>query len=300
MSNACPVDSTISPTLISALRRVLHPFIKLMLAKGITFPYLSEVLKDIFVEVAENSFKIGGKPSTDSHLSLITGIHRKDIKRLRYCVRANIESIPQTVSLGARLVGLWTSDARYLDENNQPKPLPRYIKLGGEISFEGLVASVSCDIRSRVVLEEWLRLGIAHYDDHNRVCLNTAAFIPAHGFDEKVYYFGHNLHDHAAAATSNLLGECQPFLERSVHYNELSAESVKVLAERSELLGMESLLSINKEAIELEKNDALNSDARYRMTFGIYYFSEPVESKTPAEPKMLTEVKDNITRLTSE
>jgi len=246
MHGVRPINSTLSPALVSALRRVLRPFIKLMLAKGITFPYLSEVLKDIFVEVAEKEFRIGDKPSTDSHLSLLTGVHRKDIKRLRHCVRSDTEIIPQAVSLGARLVSLWTSDVRYLDENNQPRPLPRFAKQGGEISFEGLVASVSCDIRSRVVLDEWLRLGIAHFDGDKQVCLNTAAFIPAHGFDEKVYYFSHNLHDHAAAATSNLLGECQPFLERSVYYDELSAESVRILAERSEFLGMESLLTINK------------------------------------------------------
>ncbi|MBP6354441.1 MAG: hypothetical protein KA318_01970 [Nitrosomonas sp.] len=277
------INSTLSLTLVSALRRVLRPFIKLMLAKGITFPYLSEVLKDIFVEVAEKEFKIGNKPSTDSHLSLLTGIHRKDIKRLRQCAHSNTETIPHAVSLGARLVSLWTSDARYLDENNQPKPLPRFTKKGGDISFEGLVASVSCDIRSRVVLDEWLRLGIARFDEDNCVCLNTAAFIPANGFDEKVYYFGHNLHDHAAAATNNLLGVSQPFLERSVYYDKLSAESVKLLAERSELLGMESLLAINKEAIELEKNDVLQSGPHHRMTFGIYYFSEPIESEESAE-----------------
>ncbi|MDV6344690.1 DUF6502 family protein [Nitrosomonas sp. Is37] len=274
-----PSTSILSPALVSALRRVLRPFIKLMLAKGITYNYLSELLKDIFVEVAEKECKIGGKPSSDSHLSLLTGIHRKDIKRLRHSDHSTIQVIPHAVSMGARLVSLWTSDARYLDESNQPRPLPRFIKEGGDISFEGLVASVSCDIRSRVVLDEWLRLGVACFDEKNRVCLNTAAFVPVHGFDEKVYYFGHNLHDHAAAATSNLLQDGQPFLEHSVYYDALSADSVRVLAEKSESLGMESLLAINKEAIELKTNDALNNSPRYRMTFGIYYFSEPVEKK---------------------
>lgn len=280
-----PINSTFPPTLVNALRWVLRPLIKLMLAKGITYPFLSEMLKDLFVDIAENEFKIGKKPLTDSHLSLLTGIHRKDIKRLRHGLDSETETIPQNISLGARLVSLWTSDARYLDENNQPKPLPRFVKEGGDISFEGLVASVSCDIRSRVVLDEWLRLGVAHFNDENRVCLNTSAFIPAHGFDEKVYYFGHNLHDHAAAATSNLLGENQPFLERSAYYDGLSVDSVKLLAEQSERLGMKSLLAINKSAMDLEKNDALKSSSRYRMTFGIYYYSEPVEPGMPADLK---------------
>jgi len=270
-------NSASSPVLITALRRILRPFIKLMLAKGITYPFLAEMLKDLFVKVAENDFKIGGKPFSDSHLSLLTGIHRKDIKRLRHDCRTATETIPQAVSLGVRLVNLWTTDPRYLDENNQPKRLPRFFKEGGDISFEGLVAGVSCDIRSRVVLDEWLRLGIAHFDEENRVCLNTAAFVPAHGFDEKVFYFGHNVHDHAAAATSNLLGLNQPFLERSVYYDGLSADSIKLLAEKSEQLGMESLLAVNKIAMELEKDDAQKNEPRQRMTFGIYYYSEAME-----------------------
>ena len=69
-------NSNLSPALITAVRRVLRPFIKLMLAKGITYPFLTEMLKDLYVEVAANDFKIGDKPSTDSHLSLLTGIHR--------------------------------------------------------------------------------------------------------------------------------------------------------------------------------------------------------------------------------
>lgn len=119
-----------------------------MLAKGITYPFLSEVLKDLFVEVAENEFKMDKRPLTDSHLSLITGIHRKDIKRLRHDEHSETEIIPQTISLGARLVSRWTSDARFLDENNQPKPLPRFAREGGDISFEGLVAKCAAMVKT--------------------------------------------------------------------------------------------------------------------------------------------------------
>ena len=278
MDEIAAAKSMHSPALVAALRRVLRPFIKLMLAKGLTYPYLAELLKDLFVQVADREFRIGSKSSTDSHLSLLTGIHRKDIKRLRQNIYADAEFVPQSVSLGMRLINLWISDTRYLDENNKPKPLPRYIKDGGEISFEGLVASVSCDIRSRVVLDEWLRLGIAHFDDENRVCLNTAAFVPVNGFEEMAYYFGHNLHDHAAAATSNLLGKNQPYLERSVHYDELSADSINKLTEKSHQLGMDALLVLNKEAMQLEKSDAIKPGPRYRMTFGVYYYNEPIET----------------------
>ncbi len=274
--------STTPLTLVSALKQVLRPLIKLMLAKGLTFTYLIELLKEIFVEVADKDYKINNKPSTDSHLSLLTGIHRKDIKRLRNGSQTLKEGIPPNVSLGSRLVSIWTSEARFLDENNQPKPLPRFAKEGGEISFESLVAGVSKDIRSRVVLDEWLCIGIVHFNDEKCVCLNTAAFIPSQGFDEKAYYFGESLHDHAAAATSNLLGGAKPYLERSVYYDALSTSSIQQLAEQSEKLGMETLLAINKQAMALEQGDILENNAKYRMRFGIYFYSEPTELSTTA------------------
>lgn len=233
------------------------------------------------MEVGDKDFRVNDKPVTDSHLSLLTGIHRKDIKRLRATVNTKAEIVPETVSMGARLVSQWTSDPVYLDEKGRPKPLPRFIRDAGVISFEGLVTSISKDIRSRVVLDEWLRLGVVEFDEHRRVCLKVEAFIPAKGFDEKAYYFGHNLHDHASAASSNLIGENQPFLERSVHYDELSHESVKILAEQSELLGMQTLLAINKKAKTLEQDDASKDGKRRRLTLGVYFYSEPVE---PAKP----------------
>ena len=80
-----------------------------------------------------------------------------------------------------------------------------------------------------------------------------------------------------------MLGESLPFLERSVHYNALSAQSITVLVEKAEAAGMESLLAINKEALELEKSDALHDDEpRHRMTFGIYFYHEPVDPDHPA------------------
>jgi len=271
--------NTVSPALISALCKILRPLVKLMLAHGITYVYLIDILKKIYVEVGDEHFGTQNKPTTDSHLSLLTGIHRKDIKRLRSIVSTNPEIIPETVSMGARLVSQWTSKPDYLDKNNAPKPLPRFARNGGHISFEGLVASISKDIRSRVVLDEWLRLGVVHIDDQNRVCLNVEAFVPAKGFDEKAYYFGHNLHDHVAAAASNLAGKNHPFLERSVHYDGLSSESIEILTEQSELLSMQALLAINKKAMALEHDDASKNSQKHRMTLGVYFYTEPSEPK---------------------
>ena len=281
MSSPETPSASPSPTLVLALRRVLRPLVRLMLARGVTFPFLAELLKTLFVEVADADFRIGNKASTDSRINLMTGVHRKDVSRLRQALQSPDDSVPSVVSLGAQLVAIWLGTPRYLDGAGRPLPLPRFASEGGELSFESLVASVNSDIRSRVVVDEWLRLGVVRIDDERRVCLNAEAFVPAEGFEEKAFYFGHNLHDHCAAAAHNLLGEQPPFLERSVHYDALSPESIHLLAAQSEELGMQALLAINKSALAAEEADIGDNSSRQRMTFGIYFYS--TEANAPAD-----------------
>ncbi|MBW0169312.1 MAG: DUF6502 family protein [Hydrogenophaga sp.] len=267
-----------SPALVRALRQALRPLVKLMLAQGITYPYLTDLLKGLFVDVAERDFRLDDKPPTDSRVSLVSGVHRKDVSRLRPMLRTPGVLAPTVVPLGAQLAARWMGDARYLQDDGQPRPLARLASEGGEQSFEALVASVNNDIRSRVVLDEWLRQGVVHLDEQGRVCLDAAAFVPTRGAEEKAFYLGHNLHDHAAATVHNVLGGEPPFLERSVHYNELSAASIARLQKLAEQQGMKALLAMNKAAMEAEATDrALDPQApRQRFTLGVYFYSAPV------------------------
>jgi Family of unknown function (DUF6502) len=271
-----------SPALVKALRQVLRPLARLMVSHGITLPYLTEMLKSILVEVVDKDFRIDAKPATDSRISLLSGVHRKDVNRLRREKSDLQEKMPPSVSLGAQLVAQWLGNTLYADAAGQPKRLPRYISEGGAVSFEALVSGINSDIRSRVVLDEWLRLGIVHIDDERLVCLNTQAFIPAKGFDEKAFYFGHNLHDHASAATHNLLGQLPPFLDRSVHYTNLSKETIDKLTTQSEELGMQALLAVNKSVLDGASSQTEPEESQHRMTFGIYFYSEPSLPEQPA------------------
>jgi hypothetical protein len=265
------MTGTPPPPLIEALRRLLRPLIRLLISQQVPYTYLSGMLKSVFVEVASHDFPVKGKRQTDSRVSLLTGVHRKDVKRLRGEENSEFAP-PPVVSLGAQLVARWTALPEYLDEEGKPRPLPRHGDEGAAASFEGLVRTVSTDIRPRVVLDEWLRLGIVRIDKQDCVALNVEAFVPEKGFDEKAYYFGRNLHDHLAACVHNLLGEPPPFLERSVYYDGLTPASVEELTELSKKLGTEALRTVNRRALALQHRDSKRSDARHRITFGVYFF----------------------------
>jgi len=273
-SGAQPVTA-----LVNALRHLLQPLVRVLLRHQITFPYLSALLKGVYVEVGETELADESGPASASRLSLLTGIHRKDIRRLREEPSEGFAP-PRAVSLGARLVARWTAAPEFLDSEGRPRALARTTedpKRGP--CFDDLVASVSTDIRPRAVLDEWLRLGIVDLDAEDRVRLASDAFVPSKGFDEKAHYFGRNLHDHVAAAGHNLSGEGAPLLERSVYYDGLTEESVAEIAALSEKLGMEALQAVNARALKLQRQDAKRGGS-LRMNFGTYFFREKKENGT--------------------
>ena len=57
--------------------------VRLMLSHGITFRPATDLLNQVYVEAATAELEGAGKKPTDSRLTIMTGIHRKDIKRLQ-------------------------------------------------------------------------------------------------------------------------------------------------------------------------------------------------------------------------
>ena len=265
-----------TPALTRAVKQLLKPLVGVMLDNGLTYGWLTKILKVIYVDVAEAEFSLSDKAQTDSRISLLTGVHRKDVRRLRNEDKDGFEP-PSSIFLGAQLVAIWTTEAHFLDKSGKPAPLARLPGAntpGGSGSFEELVTLVSKDIRPRAILDEWLRLGAVTINENDEVCLKVDAFIPARGFEEKLYYLGKNIHDHMAAARCNVQSKTPPFLERSVYYDQLTGESVKKLAILSEQKAMEILKELNTTARKMQNEDKRKKSADQRMNFGVYFYKD--------------------------
>ncbi len=257
--------------LIGALRTLLRPLIRLLLARGLTYPMLLEELKRLYVEAADVALADSGRARNMSAVSLASGIHRKDVKRLLESDQVD-ERAPKGATLGARMFGVWLGDARYQDAQGRPLSLPRN---GPDPSFEALVASVNRDVRPRAVLEEWLRLGLVELNEENRVVLCEEAFVPSQAEEEMLYYFGRNVRDHIAAGCHNLIDtSADPLFERALFYDRLTPESQAKLRAASREQGMALLRSLNQLAHHLAQQDEGKEGANRRITLGLYYYQE--------------------------
>ena len=277
-----PASGPALDALLRALARLLRPLVRLAIGNGITYPVLADLLRDLFLDVALRDVLTEEKARTDSRVSLLTGVHRKEIRRQR---SAALEAtpVPEIVTLTSQIIARWLGAAPYAGETGNPLPLPRSAATG-EPSFDSLVASVTKDVRARAVLDDWLNQELVRLDADERVVLNVAAFIPRPGRDEQLFYFGRNLHDHIAAASANISAlEKAPYMDRSVHYDALPVAA----ADRLEALGrdaaMRLLIDVNRSAMEIAAAAAPSAGPTRRVNVGVYiYAADEPSPGTPA------------------
>ena len=264
---------------------MLAPLARLLVAHGVTYPQLAQALKPVFLAAARAELAGSGRPDTDSALSLLSGVHRKDVRALVRGAARVADGGARALSFAAEVFTRWANDRRYADAKGRPAALP--LRGRGPRSFDRLVRSVSKDFHPRSVLEEMLRLGVAEIDGE-RVRLKTRGFVPQRGFGEVAYYVAANVRDHLAAADANLRAAGSiantPFLEHAVYADELSPRSAAQLQRLARRLWATAVKRVYKAATAAVEADRALPEAQRsaRMRFGAYYFAEPAEEPAPA------------------
>ncbi|MDX2220542.1 MAG: DUF6502 family protein [Burkholderiales bacterium] len=274
--SANPLASPAAAALLRAVAQVLTPLVRLLIARGVTFQVASELLKRVYVRAGLDHFARKDEAApTGTQLSLLTGLNRKEIKRL---TDESLQAVaPQGVtSFAAAVHANWLSGPRFRDKSGTPLPLPRHARSSGDgPSFDELVRAITTDHRPAAVLEELERLGLVEISSSDEVVLKVQPFLSRASFADRLVPFAENLGDHAAAATINVLSEAPPFLERSVFSDELSEASVALLqqkvAEEWRRLHDELIAA----AIAREGEDArTRAKTDQRLRVGLYFYSE--------------------------
>jgi hypothetical protein len=122
MSSEVQDLSATKAAFLSALGPVLESVIRLMLKGGVTWKEFSELTKARFVDVATAEFGIRGRPTNISRVAIITGLDRRDVRRLRRA--AEEPAAKGYVSKASQVLDTWHHDPDFNDANGAPLPLP--------------------------------------------------------------------------------------------------------------------------------------------------------------------------------
>lgn len=256
----------------AALRVILKPLARVLIRRGVTAPAVYQLLKQAYVEVAAEEFGLDGAPPTDSRVSVLTGVYRREVKALRSAPPdQDRAAVKKKISIISLVIGRWLASPQTTDQGGAPLPLAR----SGAASFESLVASVSRDVRPRTVLDELVNQGLAELSgekDAELVTLRADALLGPADLEQRLHFFASNLADHIAAASANLGEDGPRFLERAVYYNRLRSASIDALEADARAMAGETLLSLNRKAHELQGDDAAAEDGVERFRFGVYFY----------------------------
>lgn len=259
----------------TALAALLAPLAQAMVAHGVTIRAANEAMKQAMVTAA---LATEDDTISDSRISMLTGIHRKDVKRLRAPEPENQEK--RSCSAAALVISHWATAPDYQDASGCPRELSRK---GDETKpgFDDLVRHTRIDMAPGTVLQTLLGQQIVSLTDEGRYRLLTHAFLPTAGSAEQVAAYQATLSAHLAAATHNLLADEQTprHFDRAVRYSHLSAESVSQLHATAATQAQALLEAINAEARQLQDQDQ-DGDHKGRFVLGAYILPDPANGPT--------------------
>jgi len=275
-----------------ALQALFRPVARLMIGHGVTLAAATELLKQALVEEAVDSFALDAAGSSDARVALLTGVHRKDVRRLRELGSSDQAAALRTPAT-ALVVARWISDPRFLHANRQPLALARTPGKGAadEVSFPDLVQAVSRDHSPRAMLDELLRLGIASVDANDRVHLQQPGFVPQPGAAEGLAFLGQHVSDHLSAAVhNNAPGACAPpMLDQTVFSTGLTAEQVDALHALARQQWHDQLVVFLQAATQAEARSQASPAPKHRIRLGSYFWSEPEPSNTAPHASLDTD-----------
>jgi Family of unknown function (DUF6502) len=271
--NANPTSKA-TEKLLDTAARVLSPLVRLLIARGVTFQMASELLKRVYVKAAQKHFVGKDDEATGTQLSLLTGLNRKEIRRLTADEAEEKQAIPMASYAGA-VYAVWTTERRWRDRDGAPKPLPRRTS-GRHVSFDDLVRSVTTDHRPSAVLEELTRLGLIEHDKEGRVILKPDSYFSTGDFEDRLHAFGESTSDHLNAAIANVVTE-KPnfFLDRFLYSDNLSQDAAEALHQRAREHWQLVQDDTVKHAIAAEERDIQQGvSTKTRIRMGMYFYSE--------------------------
>ncbi|MEQ1516166.1 MAG: DUF6502 family protein [Usitatibacteraceae bacterium] len=272
-----------SSILIRSIRHVMRPVIRLMMRHGIVLQTFNELVKSVYTEEAEKEITAAGNVATDLQISLMTGIHRKEVKRFRD-EGYDAFILSQTLCTGADVVTAWLTDRRFLSGRREPKHLTT--RRGESVdSFSTLVRTVDAELRPNAVLAEMVRLGVVKVES-DWAQLVVDAFVPQKGFDNKVQYLAENGHDFLATVVHNIGQPKTAMLEQSLSASAISAASAEDLERTARNLWKLVMQQDMERAIELEARDKAAGQIDRRINFGVYFYNESLpKSEGTASPE---------------
>jgi hypothetical protein len=277
------MNSSIKAAALRACRHFMLPIAKFLLRNGIGFREFSEISKLAFVQVASDEYGIRGRKTNMSRVSVMTGLNRKEIRKIRDRLVNEDWELNPLLSKPVKVLSEWFTSPDYLSPKGSPKSLP-FEATGSQESFSGLVRRVGGDVPPGAMLKELLRAECVKEVRPGIWNAVKRQYSPS-GIDVfQVQRFGECIHDLAQTIASNM--ERQDPSKRLFEFRAWSEDVDPASVDRLKRLvstqGKVYLESIDDWlGAHSRKDDSATAEGGMRCGVGVYYFQAPQHDRDP-------------------
>jgi len=267
------METRVARAISAAVTNILRPLVRILLRNGIPYRTFSDIAKRVYVDVASEEFCIPGRKQSKSRVSILTGLSRKEVLRVRRLPAPDDLGAGARYNRAARVIAGWVRDRRFRDRTGNPAELPFE---GGAGAFRKLVKTYSGDAPARAVLDELLRVGTVQRMPDGKIRLLERSYIPKTGEIDKIGILGVDASDLIATIDHNIRHPDIPFFQRKVCYDHLPLEVLPELKKKAADRGQAFLESMDRwmSARDRDVNPDVPGTGRSRAGIGIYYFQE--------------------------
>lgn len=197
------MQDSLKQQVLNAFLLVLRPIIRILLRYGIGYREFVEVAKTAYVDVASSDYGLRGRPTNISRVAVMTGLTRKEVKRLRDKIESGDVSIAVKTTPLVDVLHHWYSEPEYTDSSGKPDTLPFAGEAG---SFSSLVKAFGGDVPAGAMRTELKRVGVVKEDSDGNLVAVSRVLIPEADHDNLITMLVHG----AYAVLSNIAHNTDP------------------------------------------------------------------------------------------
>lgn len=273
------MTQSLQKTLAKAVTTLLRPLVRILLRNGIAYGSFAELAKRVYVDVAFSDFAPEGKKQTVTHASALTGLTRKDVKRLLESEGADRPDSEQRYNRAVRVISGWVNDAEFQTDSGRPATLPVE---GDEGSFTALVRKYSGDVTTQSMLSV-LEAASSISCNGGKVRLIKKAYVPGSDPVDKLGILGIDTAELMATIDHNLTHSNDELrYQRKVSNHQVDPQAVgeflSLSSERSQAL----LEELDTWLADHEVNDGHAPGKGRYVSLGIYFYERSDDEEDPS------------------
>lgn len=267
-----PVHHALHQTVL----KLLYPLVRVLINHGISEDAFVELGRQAFVKEGFAHMARRGKRGTASGVAALTGLSRKEVKRLNEVNGAALGAEGQRRNKAIRVISGWVNDADF-----QAAAEPAKLALeGNEASFAELVKRYSGDVTPVAMLSLLQDSGNVRVDNGYAI-LKKKAFIPMTTPLSRLNILGTDAGELIETIGHNMMATpADRLFQRKVSNTRVCKDALSEFRELSNRRSQELLEEYDAWLSTREVQDQDESEAAY-VAVGIYYVEHTDQEITP-------------------